>query len=77
MAYSEDPARDARRRARARWPVRVYRLGDEPPDDLSNFTPDQRVALAYAATLRAWKVSGRPMPRGRRSKWPGRITRRR
>ena len=68
-------ARDARRRARASWPVRRYRLGEEPPDDTSHLSPDDRVALVWEVTLRAWRLSGRELPDVPRSQWPGRMIR--
>ncbi len=46
---------------RASWPVRVYRLGGEPPDDLSaTTTPEQRLAMMEALTLEAFALSGQP-----------------
>lgn len=78
MTLPEDRARDARRRARSKWPVRKFRLGEEPPDDFSHLTPDERVALVETVTLRAWALAGRSLPpRLPRSEWPGKITRRR
>jgi len=42
--------------------VRVYRLGDEPGDDLSTTTtPAERVLMVWALTVEAWTVAGLPL----------------
>ena len=74
-AADDEAARDARRRARASWPIRVFRLGEEPPDDVSHLTPDERIALVWPLTVRAWRLSGRELPDVPRSQWPGRVIR--
>lgn len=71
----EQAARAARRRARASWPVRVFRLGEEPPDDYSGFTVEQRLAIAWQMTCDAWASAGRPMPTYTRSEMPVRVIR--
>ena len=44
-----------RRADRAAWPVRVYRLGEEPGDDLSReTTPAQRLAMMWPLAVEAW-----------------------
>ena len=61
------------------WPVRVYRLGEEPSDDLSRTTsPEERLAMVWKLTLEAWSVSGRAHPEYSRAEtpvsrrpWPG------
>jgi hypothetical protein len=54
-----DEARDSRRT----WPVRVYRLGEEPGDDLSrSSTATQRLAMMWDLARDAWSLSGRPVP---------------
>lgn len=60
MAGSEaDESREARRT----WPVRVYRLGAEPGDDLSGLTtPEQRLAMMWDLAQEAWSLTGRPLP---------------
>lgn len=40
---------------RSHYPVRKYRLGDEPPDDdLRNLTASERVAMVEQLTINAW-----------------------
>ena len=56
---------------RSAWPVRVFRLGDEPGDDLSAATsPEERLAMVGTLTLEAWSLSGQPMPDYRRGETP-------
>jgi len=63
--------------ARSKWPVRIYRLGDEPGDDLSAATtPDQRLEMVAVLSKRMWELSGRPIPRYQRNQMPGRVIRR-
>jgi len=75
----EDEARDAaalRRAARAQWPVRRFRLGDEPPDDLSDVTTAaERIAMMWALAEEAWKVAGRSVPAYDRRSMPARLFR--
>lgn len=74
-----DPVPDTPRRARpvrAR-PVRVYRLGQEPGDDLSAVsTPEQRLAMVTELSRRMWTLTGRPMPSYSRAAMPGHVLRR-
>ena len=56
---------DASTRAALRrsWPVRRFRLGDEPSDDLrASTTAEQRLAMMWHLTLEAWELTGRPLP---------------
>jgi len=39
---------------RSHWPVRKFKLGEEPEDDYSHFTPSERVAMVWEATVDAW-----------------------
>ena len=56
--------RVARAAARHSLPIRIFRLGAEPSDDLSgSTTPEQRLAMMWPLALEAWSVSGRPLPR--------------
>jgi hypothetical protein len=56
---------------RGSWPVRVYRLGAEPPDDLSaTSTPEERLAMMWPLALEAYALSERPMPAYRRADTP-------
>ncbi|HSM50460.1 MAG TPA: hypothetical protein VLA75_03560 [Thermoanaerobaculia bacterium] len=56
---------------RAGWPVRRYRLGEEPAPDLAHSTtPEQRVAMMWRLALDAWATSGRPLPTYTRAETP-------
>jgi hypothetical protein len=60
------PARD-----RSAWPVRAYRLGSEPGDDLSgSTTPEERLAMMWPLALEAWELAGRPLPKYERGETP-------
>jgi hypothetical protein len=64
---------DFRTRAtgRATWPVRRFRLGSEPSDDLSALsTPEERLEMMWPLTLEAWSLAGRPIPEYRRDATP-------
>jgi len=64
-------------RLRRRWSVKVYRLGEEPGDDLSALsTPEQRLAMVTELSRRMWELTGRPMPSYPRAAMPVRILRR-
>jgi len=52
-------------------PVRAYRLGDEPGDDLSaSTTASERVAMVWTLSARMWELSGRPRPAYTRATMP-------
>ncbi len=71
-----DSAADARRAARGAWPVKVFRLGEEPSDDLSDSTtPEERLAMMWTLAVDAWTSCGRPLPRYGRGQMPGRVIR--
>jgi hypothetical protein len=56
---------------RGSWPVRVFRLGDEPSDDLSAAsTPAERLAMMWPLALEAFGLSGQPLPTYRRADSP-------
>jgi hypothetical protein len=56
---------------RETWPVRVYRLGADPSDDISaTSTPEQRLAMMWPLALEAFSLVGRPLPDYRRSETP-------
>jgi hypothetical protein len=66
----------SRRAARASWPIRVYRLGEEPDDDLSSETTDSdRLDMMWRLALDAWASAGRSLPEYSRAEMPGRILR--
>lgn len=57
------PGTDSAIVRRASWPVRVYRLGEEPPDDLSGLcTPEQRLAVMWDLAVEAWALNGQRIP---------------
>ncbi len=62
---------DERRQLRERWPLNIYRRGQEPHDDLSGTTtPEERVQMVVVLSSRAWELSGNPSPRTTRSAMP-------
>ena len=67
--------REARRGARATWPVRRYRLGEEPLDDLTHLTTAERVSLVAEISLSAWTIAGRTVRTLARADWPGKVVR--
>jgi hypothetical protein len=67
---------EARRRARASWPIRAVKLGrEELVDPRDRSTVDERVALVWQLTLEQWALAGREFPDYRRSDAPGRVVR--
>ena len=76
MTKSELELLAERARARATWPVRRYRLGEEPGDDLSSTTTaTERLAMMWPLAEAAWAMSGRAIPDYPRGAAPGRIFR--
>lgn len=76
MEDPEDEARAARAAARRNWPIRVFKLGEEPPEDLSaTTTAAERLAMMWPLALEAWAFSGRPLPDYKRSETPVQIIR--
>jgi len=66
--------REEARRARAEWPVRVYRLGEEPPADLAaTTTAEERLAMVWPITVDTWTLAGLPIPDYPRDQMPVRI----
>jgi hypothetical protein len=72
-----DPQDAHRQRAeRARWPIVRFRLGDEPPEDLSDVTTaTERIAMMRSLAETAWRVAGRPIPSYDREHIPARLFR--
>lgn len=67
-----------RRRTRAAWPVRKFRLGEEPTvDERDSTTVDERVAMVWKLTCEQWALGDREWPDYRRSEMPGKILRNR
>jgi hypothetical protein len=76
MATSEDLERKARAAARRSWPIRAYRLGEEPDDDLSaTTTATERLEMMWPLAVDAWTSSGRPIPDYPRHQTPIRVVR--
>jgi hypothetical protein len=49
--------------SRKAWPVRRYRLGEEPGDDLSrSTTAEERLAMMPGLAAEAWSLAGQPLP---------------
>jgi hypothetical protein len=58
-------------RDRSTWPVRKFRLGEEPSDDLSHATTaEERLAMVWTLTLEAWALLGEPLPEYTRETMP-------
>ena len=66
---------EERRTARADWPVRKFRLGEEPVDDYSTCTAGERMMMVEQMSRDAWASAGLPMPRYSRREMPVRIIR--
>ena len=71
-----DSTREARRAARAHWPVRKYRIEDEPGPDLSaTTTADERLAMMWPLARDAWTLAGLTIPDYPRDRMPNRVIR--
>ena len=71
-----DSARETRRTARARWPVRRFRLEDAPGPDLSaTTTAEERLAMMWPLAREAWSLAGRAIPDYPRDRMPIRVIR--
>ncbi|MGI9141102.1 MAG: hypothetical protein ACR2GJ_08340 [Gemmatimonadaceae bacterium] len=56
--------------------TRLYRLGEEPADDLTATTsPEQRLEMVAVLTQRMWELTGQPLPSYKRNEMPGRVIR--
>ncbi len=67
MPFGESTRPDDRRS----WPVRLCRLGAEPPEDLSTITSvAARLAMMWPLALEAWSLAGRELPRYSRRETP-------
>jgi len=55
----------------------VFRLGEEPGDDLSGETsPEDRIAAMWPLAVDAWTAAGRRLPTYSRERIPMRVVRR-
>ena len=62
---------------RRSWPVRCYRLGTEPNDDLSTTTtPEERLEMMWPLAVEAWTLAGLPQPQYPRGEIPIRLVNR-
>lgn len=69
-------AEDERRRRRAAWPVRRFRLGDEPSDDLSETTTAEgRIGMMWPLALDAFALGQGAGGRIPRASWPVKVRR--
>jgi hypothetical protein len=72
---SLDPEAQRRAAARGSTPIRVYRLGDAPGDDLTDETTAvQRLEMMWPLALEAWALTGQRLPVYGRGQTP--VTRR-
>jgi hypothetical protein len=63
--------------SRRSWPVRKYRLGAEPSEDLSgSTTAEERIEMMWPLAVEAWTLAGRPLPDYARDQAPVRRVRR-
>ncbi len=67
---------DERVAERASWPIRIFRLGAEPNEDLSaQTTPAERLGMMWPLALEAWELVGKPLPDYSRAGTPVRCVR--
>lgn len=67
---------EARRRARADWPIQKFRVGEEPAEDVSRWTtPEERLRIAWHLSVEAWLVSGACLPTYTRAELPATLIR--
>lgn len=67
---------DAPKRVREGMVVRKYRLGEEPPDDLRDYTTaEDRLAMVADLCRMAWELSGSPAVPYSRSTIPIKVIR--
>lgn len=66
---------EARRAARANWPIRATTLGDEAPA-VDGSTAEQRLAMMWELVVQAWAIAGKAIPDYDRAHTPVRRIRR-
>ncbi|PYM15507.1 MAG: hypothetical protein DMD81_14845 [Candidatus Rokuibacteriota bacterium] len=75
MAFA-DRDTERKRAERAQWPIVRFRLGDDPPEDLSAITtPGERIAMMWGLAEAAWKLARKPWPTYDRRHIPARLVR--
>jgi hypothetical protein len=75
MAKTDAAHRQARRQARAEWPIVVRRL-DQTSDDVSGVTTaTERIAMMWPLAQEAWRLAGRQIPTYDRSHTISRVFR--
>lgn len=61
---------------RSEWPIRRYRLGAEPRDDLTgSTTAEERLRMMWPMACEGWTLAGRSIPSYRRGQVPSRLYR--
>jgi len=71
-----DTAAEERRRKRAAWPIRQFRLGGEPSEDLSaTTTAEGRLAMMWPLAVDAFCVRGVSSAASPRAAWPVKVRR--
>jgi hypothetical protein len=79
MNSPSEPPRDAeaaaRRAARAAWPVRISKLGEEAADELVA-SPEECLGAMWELVVQAWTLAGKPIPVYDRANMPIRKFRR-
>jgi hypothetical protein len=65
----------ARRAARAAWPVRVAKLGDQVADEPVG-SPEDCLGAMWELVIQAWTLAGKPIPEYDRANMPIRKFRR-
>jgi hypothetical protein len=67
---------EERRHRRAAWPVRQFRLGEEPGEDLSaTTTAQERLAMMWPLALDAFSAGRVLSPAPPRAEWPVKVGR--
>ena len=61
---------------RSAWPIRRFRLGEEPPEDLTGVTTaEERLRMMWVMAREGWALAGRSLPSYLRSETPSRLYR--
>lgn len=77
MSSHDESTSGSRVSDRKSWPIRCYRLGTEPSDDLSGITtPEERLEMMWPLAVEAWTLAGLQQPEYPRRETPVRLVRR-